>query len=222
MSKEWILNIAINRWGLQKKKLVGAVANEIRKCNPKSLKEWEEYYYKKIYPKEHLIEIGKRLYIKITEVIKSEIDQITEEDCINYVVNLVINKTYEGYITEKKTIYEQLEAELNTKIESASDEWDRKYNVDFIIKVNDKFIGLQIKPITFEHAPQYIQKWKDVHLKTEQKFMKDHGGKVFYVYSVKDKDKKKIYNPEVIEEIKQEIERLKKLNSVTLESEKDI
>ncbi len=39
MSKEWILNTAINRWGLQRKKVVGAVAEEIRKCSPKSLQK---------------------------------------------------------------------------------------------------------------------------------------------------------------------------------------
>lgn len=36
MPKEWILNGAINRWGLQKKKMVGAVSDEIRKCSPNS------------------------------------------------------------------------------------------------------------------------------------------------------------------------------------------
>jgi len=33
----------------------------------------------------------------------------------------------------------------------------------------------------------------------------------FYVISIKESDKKRIYNPEVIEEIKQEIERLENL-----------
>ena len=28
------------RWGLTKKKQVGAVAEEIRKCSPKELKDW--------------------------------------------------------------------------------------------------------------------------------------------------------------------------------------
>ena len=88
MPKEWILNTAINRWGLQKKKMVGAVSEEIRKCVPRTLQEWEEYYYKNVFPKEHLIEIGRKLYIKITEVLRAEIDEITEEDCINYVINL--------------------------------------------------------------------------------------------------------------------------------------
>ena len=61
MAKEWILNSAINRWGLQKKRMVGAVSDEIRKCSPKTVEEWEIYYYQNVYPKEHLIEIGKQM-----------------------------------------------------------------------------------------------------------------------------------------------------------------
>jgi hypothetical protein len=210
MPKEWILNTAINRWGLQKKKMVGAVSEEIRKCAPRTLKEWEEYYYKNVYPKEHLIEIGRKLYIKITEVLRAEIDEITEEDCINYVINLVINRTFDGYITEKKTIYEQLQDILGVKIEPAPDEWDRLFNVDFFIKINDKFIGLQIKPVSYSFIPEMIKE-KDIQLTTHKKFTEKYGGNVFYIYSIKENDKKRIYNANVVEEIKQEIERLKNI-----------
>ena len=210
MPKEWILNTAINRWGLQKKKMVGAVSEEIRKCAPRTLKEWEEYYYKNVYPKEHLIEIGRKLYIKITEVLRAEIDEITEEDCINYVINLVINRTFDGYITEKKTIYEQLQDILGVKIEPAPDEWDRLFNVDFFIKINDKFIGLQIKPVSYSFIPEMIKE-KDIQLSTHKKFTEKYGGNVFYIYSIKENDKKRIYNANIVEEIKQEIERLKNI-----------
>ena len=46
---------------------------------------------------------------------------------------------------------------------------------------------------------------------THKKFTAKYGGKVFYIVSVKDGDKKRIYNTEVIKEIRQEIERLQKL-----------
>jgi hypothetical protein len=45
--------------------------------------------------------------------------------------SVVIRRTFEGYVTEKKTIYEQLEERLGVKILPAPDEWDRRYNVDF-------------------------------------------------------------------------------------------
>jgi len=196
--------------GLQKKKMVGAVAEEIRKCAPKTLKEWEEYYFKNVYPKEHLIQIGKKLYIKISEVLRAEIDDITEEDCINYVINLVINRTFDGYLTEKKTIYEQLQDILGVKIEPAPDEWDRLFNVDFFIKINDKYIGLQIKPVSYSYIPEMFKE-RNNQIATHEKFTEKFGGKVFYVFSIKEGDKKRIYNSEIIEEIKQEINRLSNL-----------
>jgi hypothetical protein len=212
MAKEWILNSAINRWGLQKKKRVGAVSEEIRKCSPKTVKEWEEYYFKNVYPKDHLIEIGKKLYVKVTEVLRAEIDSITEEDCINYVINLVINRTFDGYMTEKKTVYEQLQDILGLKIQPAPDEWDRLYNVDFYIQINDKYIGLQIKPAGYPYITQIINERKQQEV-THKKFSDKYGGKVFYIISVKDGDKKIIYDKDkVINEIKQEIERLSKIN----------
>jgi hypothetical protein len=187
-----------------------AVADEIRKCSPRTVEEWEEYYFREVYPREHLIEIGKKLYVKITEVLRAEIDDITEKDCINYVVNLVINRTFDGYMTEKKTIYEQLQDILGVKIQPAPDEWDRKFNVDFFIKVKDKYLGLQIKPAGYAFITQIINERKN-QAATHKKFTAKYGGKVFYVISVKEGDKKKIYNTEVIEEIKEEIKRLKEL-----------
>jgi len=54
-----------------------------------------------------------------------------------------------------------------------------------------------------------IFKERQLQEKTHQKFTEKYGGKVFYVISIKEGDKKKIHNTEVIDEIKEEIERLK-------------
>lgn len=207
MPKEWILNSAINRWGLQKKRQVGAVSDEIRKCAPKNTKEWEHYYYKNVYPKRHLVEIGRKLYVKISEVLQAELESVTEKDCINYVVNLVINRTFDGYISEKQTIYGQLQDILKVKIEPAPDEWDRLFNVDFYIKIKDKYVGLQIKPVGYAYITQIIKEQK-LQKQTHEKFTKKYDGKVFYIYSIKENDKKVIYNKEVINEIKEEIKKL--------------
>lgn len=209
MAKEWILNQANMRWGLTKKSKVGPVSELIRKCSPKSLEEWEEYYYKNVYSKRHLEELGRRLYIKITEVCQAEIESITEEDCINFIINLVIGRTYDGYQSEIQTIYGQLQEALGVKVEPAPDEWDRGYNVDFFIKVREKYIGLQIKPAGYAYITQIINELK-FQKKTHEKFTAKYGGKVFYVISVKEGKKKIIYNPEVIEEIRKEIKRLEK------------
>lgn len=209
MAKEWILNQANMRWGLTKKNKVGAVSELIRKCSPTSLRDWEEYYYKNVYSKKHLEELGGKLYIKITEVCQAEIESITEENCINFIINLVINRTYDGYQSEIQTIYGQLQQALGVKLEPAPDEWDRRYNVDFFIKVRDKYIGLQIKPAGYAYITQIINELK-FQKKTHEKFAKKYGGKVFYIISVKEGKRKVIYNPEVIDEIKKEIARLER------------
>jgi hypothetical protein len=210
MPKEWILNSAANRFQFNYSRNVGAVSEAIRKCAPKNVEEWEDYYYRNIKPKEHLIELGKRLYIKISEVLTSEIEEVTEDDCINYLIDLVIRRTYDGYHTEIRTIYGQLERTLGMKIAPAPDEWDRLYNVDFFIQVNDKYIGLQIKPATDTAHISQIYKEREIQKNTHDKFTENYGGHVFYVISVKKDKQKHIQNIDIIDEIKVEIARLMK------------
>jgi len=207
MAKEWILNQANMRWGLTRKKQVGPVSELIRKCSPKFLDGWEKYYFENAYPRSHLVELGRRLYVKITEVCQAEIESISEQDCIDFIVNLVINRTFEGYQSEIQTIYGQLQNALGVPVEPASDEWDRRYNVDFFIKVNDKYIGLQIKPAGYAYITQIINEL-EFQKNTHQKFTAKYGGKVFYIISIKEDKRKVIYNPDVIDKIKDEIKRL--------------
>lgn len=209
MPKEWILNSATNRFQLNFKRNVGATSEAIRKCSPKSLQEWQEYYFNNIRTEEQIIDLGKKLYVKISEVLVAEINEISEEDCINYIRQLVIDRTYDGYVREITTIYEQLQEIIKEKIEPAPDKWDRLYNVDFYIKINDNYIGLQIKPVSQAPSIPEIYKEKEIQRKTHEEFKAKYGGDVFYLYSCKSGDKKIIVNIEVIDEIKKEITRLK-------------
>jgi len=214
MAKEWILNSAMNRFQLNFKRNVGPTSASIRTCEPKTLDEWRDYYFSNVRSKEHIIELGKKLYIKITEVIQAEVEEITEEDCIDYMLKLVIERTFDGYMTEIKTIYGQLEQELGYKIEPASDRWDRLYNVDFFIKIQNKFIGLQIKPVNQGIQLSQIFKEKGLQEKTHQKFEKEFGGKVFYIFSSKANGKKVIVNTDIIDTIRNEIKKLETLQEV--------
>ena len=209
MAKEWILNSATNRFQLNFKRNVGATSEAIRKCAPKTLEEWQTYYFANVRTEEQIVDLGKKLYVKISEVLVAEIDEITEEDCIAYIKQLVIDRTYDGYVREIKTIYEQLQEIVKEKIEPAPDEWDRLFNVDFFIKINGRYIGLQIKPVSQVSSIPEIYKEKDIQHKSHDKFTATYGGKVFYLFSCKSGDKKIIVNTEVIDEIKQEIKRLK-------------
>lgn len=216
MAKEWILNSATNRWGLNKKKYVGPVAMWIRECAPKSLKDWEDFYYQKLSeylkqrkinltPDEYIEDLGKKLFVKISEVIRSEIEDVTEEDCIEYIKNLVLQRTFDGYKNEKETIYGYLESELGIEIKAASDEWDRLYNIDFYFELDNRIIGLQVKPLTYEQLPQ-VHKWKEWLERSHEKFKKDHNGEVFIIFTTTKDNKKVIYNYDVINELKKLVE----------------
>ncbi len=216
--REALLNYGMNRWGLNKAASVGPTSELIRTCSPKSFEEWETYYFNNATQKkrkgikitrEYITNIGKTIYIKLSEVVQNELESVTEEECSEYAYNLVLNRTYEGYIGEIQTIYGQLEKILNLKIHPAPDEWDRLYNVDFFIKLDDQHIGIQIKPITFKHTFENY-KWQEMQETTHLKFQKKFGGRVFIVFSVKVGDKKTIKNIDVIDEIKNEIEKLRK------------
>jgi len=209
MAKEWILNSAMNRFQLNFKRNVGPTSESIRKCSPKTLEEWREYYFSNVKPKEHIEELGKKLYVKITEVIQSEVADVTEHDCIDYMMQLVIDRTFDGYMTEIQTIYGQLQNILKIPIQSAPDEWDRLFNVDFFIQIGEKYIGLQIKPVNSGIQLPEIFKEYSLQAEAHKKFTEVFGGKVFYLFSTKVGDKKEIQNKEVFDEIKQEIIRLK-------------
>lgn len=217
--RETLLNYGLNRWGLNKAASVGPTSELIRQCAPGTFEEWEAFYFNNAKQKkkngvritrEYIRELGQKLYVKLSEVVRNELGSIEEEECIDYAYNLVLNRTYVGYSSEIDTIYGQLESILGIKIHPAPDEWDRAFNVDFYIKVNDSYIGLQVKPISSGQSLNDYQ-WVKMHEVSHEKFRKKFGGQVFFVYSVKSTGKKKkIYNVGVIEEIREEVERLSK------------
>jgi len=213
--RETLLNYGMNRWGLNKAHSVGPTSELIRTCSPKTFDEWEKYYFGNAVQKKkdgikvtrgYITELGRKLYIKLSEVVQNELESVHEQECIDYAYNLILNRTYEGYRREINTIYGQLESMLNVKVEPAPDEWDRKFGVDFFIKVKDSYIGLQVKSVS-GLAIDYYQ-WERMHEQAHAKFEKTYGGRVFFVYSRKSGKKGKIDNPEVIAQIQAEIEKI--------------
>ena len=212
MAKEWILNSAMNRFQLNFKRNVGAVSEAIRRCSPKNVEEWRTYYYSNVRSEKQIEELGRRLYTKISEVLRCEIEHITETDCVNYMKEVVIERTYDGYTTEIETVYGELRKILNIEILPAPDEWDRLFNVDFFIEISNRYVGLQIKPVPRGLQLPEIYKEYGIQEETHKKFTEVFGGKVFYLFSSKmPSGKKEIVNRNVIDDIKLEISRLRQL-----------
>ena len=106
--KEFILNYAMNRWQLNFKRNVGPTSDSIRECSPNSIEEWEEYYYNNIRSRDHIQNLGADLYYRIKNTLPDEkrfhpelLEIITEQDCFNYMHNIVITRTYNGYAKER-------------------------------------------------------------------------------------------------------------------------
>ena len=119
--KERVLNYACQTYQLSRPNKVGAVMALIRDCQPVSYEEWQKWYFENAHTAgknstkitvESLKELGERLYAKIKEVVIPEWEaafrELTEQDCIDYIYNLTINRTYDGYLREKSVINDGL------------------------------------------------------------------------------------------------------------------
>ncbi len=216
-SKEFLLNYTNRRWGLTKTTKVGEVMSLIRLCQPKSFEEWEKWYFENAatntkepvkVTKGILKELGERLYSKLKEIVIPQITEaiqtLTLEDCIEYIYELTIHRTYDGYLTEKSVVFDNLAKVFkNVTFEESDPQLDHSGDIDFIGRVGDKAFGLQIKPVT---ANANLGNY-DVSARMQnsfKEFQEKYGGQVFIIYSVDEK----ILNKDVYDKIATEIERL--------------
>jgi hypothetical protein len=215
--KEKVLNYACQTYQLSRPNKVGAVMSLIRECQPKSIEEWEKWYLENAYTvgknpnkvtKDVLKELGERLYVKIKEIVIPEwqeaFDQLSLQDCIDYIYNLTINRTYDGFNREKSVLTDNLEKEFSeVKFVESEPELDHAGDIDYLGYVGNKAFGIQIKPVTAKanfgnYSPSERMK------ASFRDFERKYGGKVFIIFSIDDE----IKNSEVLKEIQAEIRRL--------------
>lgn len=218
--KEHVLNYACQLYQLSRPAKVGAVMALIRECQPSSYAEWKEWYFANAYTVtnppvklslESLTELGVRLYEKIQTFVipdwQEAFRQLTPQDCIDYIYNLTINRTYDGYIREKSVVNDGLAKKFpNVEFEESDPQLDHAGDIDYVAKVGKFQFGIQVKPVTananfggYSLSERMKASFND--------FTEKYGGKVFVVYSLKGE----IANTEIIESIRKEIERLQSL-----------
>ena len=219
--KEKVLNYTSNAYHLTRPSKVGTVMALIRDCQPKTLQDWQEYYFATVFTKtkipvkvtkEVLHELGERLYEKITEVVIPEwteaFKQITKQDCYDYVYEVTIPRTYDGYLTEKSVINDFLAKTFpEVKFEESDSDLDHSGDIDYIGRVGKKAFGIQIKPVTSNSNFGNYKVTERMQANFEE-FEEKYGGKVFVIFSAKSGNKKVVQNKEVIDEIAAEIKRL--------------
>lgn len=216
--KEKVLNYTCQTYQLSRPNKVGAVMALIRECQPNTLSEWEEWYFENAHTtgkdpskitRNSIEELGERLYCKITTIVIPEWQEafraLTKQDCYDYIYNLTINRTYDGYTREKSVIHDGL-AKLfpNIRFEESSPELDHAGDIDYLGKVDEHTaFGIQIKPTTAQaNFGNYKPSERMQHSFDE--FTRDFKGKVFLVFSLAGE----IANPQVIIDIGNEIQRL--------------
>ena len=220
--KEKVLNYACQTYQLSRPRQVGAVMALIRECQPSTFEEWEKWYFENAFTdgknptkvtKEGLNDLGLRLYEKITATVIPEwleaFNGLTLQDCENYIYNLTINRTYDGYTREKSVIYDGLAKIFpSVRFEESPPELDHSGDIDFLGYVANKAIGIQIKPIT-ARANFGNYSISERMKFSFQEFGEEFGGKVFIVFSLDGE----IANLSIIQEIEEEIKRLEKIIS---------
>jgi len=218
--KEKVLNYACQTYQLSRPNKVGAVMALIRECQPKSIEEWEGWYFKKAYTDGKnpakitegvLKELGERLYVKITEIVIPEWQEafrnLTLQDCVEYIRNLTIARTYDGFLREKSVVTDNIAKKFpEVRFEESDPDLDHAGDIDYLGYVGTKAFGIQIKPVTAK--ANFGNYSATERMKASfSNFESQYGGKVFIVFSVDDE----IENTDVLEAIKNEVERLKKL-----------
>lgn len=158
--------------------------------------------------KELQTELGTRLHEKIIQIVIPEwqtaFDELTLQDCIDYIHNLTINRTFDGYVREKSVVNDTL-AKIFTSVhfEESSLYLDHACDVDYLGWVDKKAFGIQIKSATAK--ANFGNYSVSERMKASfQDFEKDFGGKVFIVFSLDGE----VANKEVLKEIEREIQKL--------------
>lgn len=93
------------------------------------------------------------------------------------------------------------------KFEESPDQWDRIYYVDFFLKINDNYIGIQIKPLTYGSS-SVPNTHKAAVRNGNRKFTNKFKGRVFVIRRKKGTDK---VDEDTCELIEEEIKRLSNL-----------
>ena len=214
---------------------VGNLSNMIRnhrKQNPSAkYEDWVDYYYREgrdvkgnKTTKDVLNKQAEELRKRVQKLFKRmDIDKKIPIECIrDYVENMVLGSTWDGIVLGEENVKHWLKKELGLEFTDLPENVDTDLLVDLCIKVNGRYIGIQVKPDNFYfHSKEQEEEYSQKHTQFKEKF----GGEVFYAYYYKNSGGKTMQphsskgnlmkkNKTTLDEIKEEINRLDGLKLV--------
>lgn len=202
---EFILNKTAVDHHLTRPSKVGPTIELLYEYNPKSMSEWAHIFYEKSVQKKkdgsgkrvdesYLNSVGDELFRilneKIFPLIIQAKDELTSEDCRNFIKDVVIRRSYEGFIAEKD-IVNQVEIALEGDVEFTKDSQLESINVDAYGKSKKygRTIGLSVKPLSYKKQDGF---GKDDSLhKSWKKWEEENDSKIFVVFYSEKKDGQK-------------------------------
>ena len=200
MANEQLLNSYYNKGGFNKPERIGYMMNMIRKLRPLTEEEWEIWYLKNIHDEKYLDELADEMWHSIPETLC-----VSKNECRGYIYDVMFRRTFLGYNKEKLAL-RLLRNTVSPDVQEAPKEWDTEYFIDFYIRdQNDSLIGIQLKPETFFHGG--YQNFVDIKGKMKA-FCRDFHANAYvltYRQTGNNANKIEFTNPEVIDEIKQQL-----------------
>jgi hypothetical protein len=135
-----MLNFAMNTGRYNDTRKLGNVMSIIRKQMPKSIREWESYYFSNVRSRDYVRRLAGQMATRYA---------LPVTDCADYMRDVIIRRTYDGYVHEVMALA-ILKREVNPFIQFAPDEWDARYFIDFyFVDADGLYVGIQLKPESF-------------------------------------------------------------------------
>jgi hypothetical protein len=155
-----IINIVSNTYKVTGPNNIGSTSDLIRKCDPSDKEEWKKYCLSYLHNKNgdkiDFDKLSQDLFNKASfhiDCLKKQLSNMSDEQlyqkCFDFIYDLVIDKTFDGYINEKEIITKTLSKKLGVDFQQPSIYQDSAKNIDAIGKKNNVVFYIQLKPASF-------------------------------------------------------------------------
>lgn len=176
-------NYAWNKHCFNSRRCVGSLMTMIEKAKPKSLEDWEKYYFSHLPTNE----VFNNVYTPFAKILG-----ISKQLAFNYTYIRVIDETWIGYSKERKAVMALRNFAVRCdehgyhgmRFRETSEKFDFNYSVDVEQYVNGKLVaGLQLKSRSYYYNHELRNSTSHRHnVEKQRHYSKRFNVPVYYVY----------------------------------------